>query len=53
MDYNSTILALQEALKISPDNVPLRLHLGETFQLANRLDEAEKEYLGILKIEQN
>lgn len=53
MDNNSTILALQEALKISPDNVPLRLHLGETFQLANRLEEAEMEYLGVLKLEAN
>lgn len=51
MDYNSTILALQEALKISPDNVPLRLHLGETFQLANRLEEAEIEFLKVLKLE--
>lgn len=53
MDYNSTILALKEALQISPDNVPLRLHLAETFQLANRLEEAETEYIGILKLEQN
>lgn len=53
MDYNSTILALQEALKISPDNIPLRLHLGETFQLANRLEEAETEFLGVLKLESN
>lgn len=49
----STVDSLREALKYSPDNVPLKLHLAETLFLLNRLDEAEKEYLEALAIENN
>ncbi|MBO9152017.1 AAA family ATPase [Chitinophaga sp. GCM10012297] len=49
----STIDSLREALKFSPENVPLRLHLAETLFNLNRLEEAEKEYLEALGIEQN
>lgn len=49
----STIDSLREALKFSPDNIPLRLHLAETLFHLNRLEEAEKEYLEALGIEQN
>ncbi|HET6246592.1 MAG TPA: AAA family ATPase [Tepidisphaeraceae bacterium] len=35
---------LREALKHSPDNIPLRLHLAETLMGLGRYDEAEKEY---------
>ena len=34
-DNNATITALREALEISPDNVPLRCHLGETLLTDN------------------
>ncbi len=35
--------ALREALRVSPDNVPLRRHLGESLLRAGQLEEAEKE----------
>ena len=49
MDQNN-IDNLKEALKFSPNNVPLRLHLAESLLKLNRLDEAEVEYVEILKI---
>lgn len=39
-----TIDSLREALKYSPDNVPLRLHLAETLLQMDRFDEAEQEF---------
>ena len=36
--------ALREALKVSPDNVPLRRHLADSLLSAGRADEAEIEY---------
>jgi SpoVK/Ycf46/Vps4 family AAA+-type ATPase len=47
---NSTVENLREALKYSPDNVPLRMHLAETLFKLNRLDEAEAEYQEVLKL---
>ncbi len=47
---NSSIENLREALKFSPDNIPLRMHLAETLRELNRLEEAEKEYHEVLKI---
>jgi SpoVK/Ycf46/Vps4 family AAA+-type ATPase len=49
----STVDSLREALKYSPDNVPLKLHLAETLYQLNRMDEAEKEYLEALALENN
>jgi transitional endoplasmic reticulum ATPase len=43
MDDNS-INNLREALRFSPDNIPLKFHLAEMLMKANRLDEAEIEY---------
>ena len=40
--------ALREALKLSPDNIPLRQHLAETLMGVGRYDEAEKEYRAAL-----
>ena len=45
----NTIDSLREALKHSPDNVPLRLLLAETLLTLNRLEEAESEYATLLK----
>lgn len=45
----SAIDNLREALKFSPDNIPLRLHLAETLLNYNQLDEAEAEFQKILK----
>lgn len=49
----STVDSLREALKYSPDNVPLKLHLAETLFMLNRLEEAEQEYLEALAIDNN
>lgn len=49
MDDNS-INNLREALKYSPDNIPLKQHLGEMLLNLNRLDEAEKEFSELLKL---
>ncbi len=52
MDSNA-IDSLKEALQLSPDNIPLRLHLAESLFQANRLDEAQKEYEIILQKDNN
>lgn len=49
MDDNA-INNLRDALKFSPDNIPLRHHLAEMLLQTNRLDEAEAEYTELLKI---
>ena len=41
--------SLKEALKYSPDNVPLRLLLAESLLNSNRLEEAEVEFSTLLK----
>jgi SpoVK/Ycf46/Vps4 family AAA+-type ATPase len=45
----STIDSLIEALKHSPENVPLRLLLADNLLALNRLDEAETEFKTVLK----
>ncbi|MFA0964136.1 AAA family ATPase [Roseivirga sp. BDSF3-8] len=42
------ITSLKEALKFSPDNVPLRLHLAELLLNESRTEEAIAEYLTVL-----
>lgn len=41
---DEALLALREALRLSPDNIPLRLHLADTLLGFGRPEEAEKEY---------
>ena len=41
---DDAIRNLREALKVSPDNLPLRQHLAETLLGLGRPEEAEKEY---------
>lgn len=48
---DNTVNSLKEALKHSPDNIPLRLMLAERWAAINMLDEAEAEYSAILKIQ--
>ena len=50
---NNAIDNLREALKFSPDNIPLRLHLAESLLNINRLEEAEKEYKAVLALQDN
>lgn len=40
----ATVQALRDALRVSPDNLPLRQHLAETLLGLGRFDEAEHEY---------
>jgi len=47
---NESINSLKEALKFSPNNVPLKQHLAEMLLKANRLEEAEIEYSELLKL---
>jgi len=42
--------ALFEAVRVSPDNVPLRRHLAASLLAANRVEEAEHEYRVALKL---
>lgn len=52
MDDN-TIESLKEALKFSPENVPLRLHLAQTLFNNKRIEEAEKHFQIILEFSNN
>ena len=45
----NTIQGIQEALRHSPDNIPLRMLLAENLLALNRLEEAEAEYTTILR----
>ncbi|MBC6951874.1 cell division protein, partial [candidate division KSB1 bacterium] len=47
---NDVIQALREAVKQSPDNVPLRMHLADTLLDSDRPGEAEKEYRAALAL---
>ena len=47
---DEAVQALREALKLSPDNLPLRLHLAGTLAGFGRHDEAEKEYRHALSL---
>lgn len=47
------IESLREALAYSPENVPLRCHLGELLLAHEAFEEAEKEFLLALKIRRN
>lgn len=50
MTNEDTISALREAIKVSPDNVPLRQHLGDSLCQIGRFEEAEREYTFALAI---
>ncbi len=40
---------LKEAVQVSPDNVPLRLHLAEMMMKGNHMEEAAEQYGEVLK----
>ncbi len=44
MDRDDALRALREAVRVSPDNVPLRQHLANTLLDGGRPGEAEEEY---------
>ena len=43
-DADDPTAPLREALRVSPDNLPLRRHLADTLAGLDRHDEAEAEY---------
>lgn len=45
-----TIKNLKEALEVSPDNIPLRIHLAEMLSELSQYDEAEKQFKYLLNI---
>ncbi len=50
MDGDATVKSLREALRFSPDNLPLRQHLAGTLAGLGRYDEAEAEYKQALAV---
>src|SRR5881394_1735896 len=46
---DDAINALRDALKHSPENLPLRLHLADTLVGLGRYEEAEREYKTVLQ----
>ncbi|WP_196886220.1 AAA family ATPase [Aureivirga sp. CE67] len=50
---NKAIESLREALKFSPNNIPLKLHLAQTLYDFNYLDDAEIEFQELIKLENN
>lgn len=48
MGVEDSLAALREAVRLSPDNVPLRQHLADTLLAHGRGEDAEKEYRAAL-----
>jgi ATP-dependent 26S proteasome regulatory subunit len=51
MSGDETIRALEDALRISPNNGPLRAHLAKSLADLGRHDEAEREYRHALSLD--
>src|SRR5262249_12266232 len=47
---DDSLQALREAVKLSPQSIPLRQHLADVLLTLGRLEEAEKEYRGALAV---
>jgi transitional endoplasmic reticulum ATPase len=47
---DDSLLSLREALRFSPDNLPLRQHIADTLLQYGKADEAETEYKAALGI---
>jgi SpoVK/Ycf46/Vps4 family AAA+-type ATPase len=50
---DDSVKALREALKVSPDNVPLRQHLADILLSLGQPDQAEQEYRQALGLQPN
>ncbi len=50
MNTNDPLRGLQDALRLSPDNLPLRQHYADSLMATGRFDEAEAEYRRALSI---
>lgn len=44
MTNNDAVTTLKQAVAVSPDNVPLRIHLASTLHGLSRYEEAQKEF---------
>ncbi|MBI1371245.1 MAG: AAA family ATPase [Phycisphaera sp.] len=53
MSDDKTLRSLRDALKFSPNNLPLRKHIAEILTQLRRYDEAETEYRDALKLAPN
>ncbi|MBI2809520.1 MAG: AAA family ATPase [Candidatus Melainabacteria bacterium] len=51
MASNDAVSSLKKAVEVSPDNVPLRVHLADTLQGVSRYEEAQKEYTTALALD--
>src|SRR5689334_21349646 len=49
-ETDDMIEGLRQAVRLSPDNVPLRTHLGETLLTFGRPADAEKEFRAALQL---
>jgi SpoVK/Ycf46/Vps4 family AAA+-type ATPase len=49
-NLDATLAALRAALAVSPDNLPLHLHLAQTLRDNGRADEAQAEYRAALAL---
>ncbi len=49
--YKELIEDLKEALKLSPNNVPLKIRLGKCYEAIFDLKNAEEQYIEILRID--
>ncbi|MFC7772590.1 AAA family ATPase [Flavobacterium sp. GCM10027622] len=47
---NNTIESLLEALKYSPDNLPLKFHLADSLLKLKRYDEAEIQFIELIRL---
>ncbi len=52
-DIDKELETLRAALTVSPDNVPLRLHLADTLREAGRTHQAAEEYRAALELDPN
>ena len=52
-DIDKELQALRAALAVSPDNVPLRLHLADTLREAGHSRQAADEYRAALQLDPN
>ncbi len=48
---NDAITTLRKAVEVSPDNVPLRVHLADTLHGLSRYEEAQREYTTALSLD--
>ncbi|MBS1999950.1 MAG: ATP-binding protein [Cyanobacteria bacterium SZAS LIN-5] len=50
MTNNDAVNTLKQAVEVSPDNVPLRIHLANTLYGLSRYEEAQKEFTTALAL---